>query len=325
MSSTPTISGTIQSTCCICPVCGQAATPRIPGPPSTVLCMSCGLEALGSFPPSKDRESFYQENYYSEETGARFLKLFEWPFVLFRWLRFRAISRRSARCGAIVDVGCGRGDLLETFKTHGWEVLGTQLSRTAARAAKERRGIEVVCGELPQLGLPRGRYDVVTFFHVLEHLAAPQAYLAAARELLKDDGLLVVEVPDCSSPGFRILGARSFCFDYPHHLIFFTHNSLGSLLKRAGFEIVGTSRFAIEYSPYTTLQNLLNILPGEPGRLYRALMGNVEGQSLRRSPWTWLHAALGLTLALPALFISLLALALPVGNTVRFYCRKKLG
>jgi SAM-dependent methyltransferase len=163
----------------------------------------------------------------------------------------------------------------------------------------------------------------VTFFHVLEHLARPEQYLATAHRLLVDDGLLVVEVPDCSSPGFQRLGARSFCFDYPHHLIFFAPGSLRSLIERCGFDVEAVSRFSLEYSPYTTLQNLLNFLPGRPNRLYQAFMQNPEGRRLRKSPWTWLHAILGCLLAGPALGASLLALILPCGNTMRFYCRKR--
>ncbi len=323
MSSTASIPGTNRITLRSCPVCGGALAPGLKGPPATVECDRCGMAALATIPSSEELASLYQEDYYSGETGARFLKPLEWPFLIFRWLRFRSISNRAAKAGTILDVGCGRGDLLEVFKRHGWRVLGTQLSTTAARAAKERRGVEVICGELPDLGLAEAQFDVVTFFHVLEHLSKPEAYLAAARSILADDGLLVVEVPDCSSPGFRLLGTRSFCFDYPHHLIFFIPKSLRMLLDLAGFEVIGESRFSIEYSPYTTLQNILNLLPGKPSRLYRAFMRNAEGRSLRRSPLTWLHALLGAALALPALLISLCACFFPCGNTLRFYCRKR--
>jgi len=159
--------------------------------------------------------------------------------------------------------------------------------------------------------------------HVLEHLAHPCEYLRAAHRALHDGGLLVVEVPDCSSAGFRVLGARSFTFDYPHHLLFFTPDSLRCVVERCGFQVVGVSRFSFEYSPYTTLQNLLNLLPGRPCRLYRALMRNSEGRALRRSPWTWMHGVLALLLAGPAFALSLCPLVVPPGNTLRFYCRKQ--
>jgi len=97
---------------------------------------------------------------------------------------------------------------------------------------------------------------------------------------------------------------------------------LGDLLRRNGFDVVHTDRFSLEYSPYTTLQNLLNALPGETNRLYRSLMRNADSKELRKSPWTWLHAVLAAILGLPALAISLSSLVLPTGNTLRVFCRK---
>lgn len=306
-----------------CAACGGSVRPELPAPMATVVCVACGLEQLRELPSPAACESYYQEDYYTPETGARFLGVFEWPFQLFRRLRHASIQRRASRQGSILDVGCGRGDLLEVFKKQGWKVLGTQLSRTAARAAKETRGVDVVCGELPALELEAESFDVVTFFHVLEHLPEPGKYLQAAHRTLRADGLLVVEVPDCSSLGFRALKARSFTFDYPHHLLFFTPKSLRLLLARCGFEVEAVSRFSLEYSPYTTLQNMLNVLPGQPSRLYRALMRNADARALRRSPWTWMQALLGVLLAAPALLVSLSALLLPGGNTLRMYCRKR--
>ena len=166
------------------------------------------------------------------------------------------------------------------------------------------------------------RYTDENITRVRQHLGRPADYLLAARDLLTSGGLLVVEVPDCNSPSFVLLGRRCLTFDFPHHLVFFNLSSLRMLLEQSGFQVVGICRFSLEYSPYTTLQNLLNLLPGEPNRLYRALMRNNEGRRLRRSPVTWLHAILGALLAAPAFLLSLLSVFLPFGNNLRVYCRK---
>lgn len=305
-----------------CRLCGGPASTALPGPPRIVVCGSCGLASLAEFPTREARESAYQDEYYREGTGERFLGIFERLVSGFRRLRMRAILRRVPGPGALLDVGCGRGILLALFREKGWKILGTQLSRTAADSARRRYGMEVRVGELPEIPLPGETFDVAAFFHVLEHLDRPEAYLRKAWELLAPGGLLVAEVPNFASPGFRILGARNFCVDFPNHLVFFTPGSLTKLLNRCGFHVEEVSHFSLEYSPYTTLQNLLNLLPGEPGRLYKALMGNEEGRRLRRNPVTWLHALLGCALAPAAFLLSLAGLAAPVGNTMRFYCRK---
>ena len=305
-----------------CGLCGGRAERYVQGAPAILRCSSCGMVALARFPDRDEREALYQEGYHREGTGGRFLGAFELLVRRFRELRARDIVRRVPGPAAVLDVGCGRGLLLEALRRRGWRVLGTQLSRTAARAAKER-GVDVLCGELPELDLPPRSFRVATFYHVLEHVDRPEAYLRKTRELLEEDGLLVVEVPNCASLGFLVLGSRNFCVDYPNHLIFFTPRSLRDLLERAGFELEAVRHFSLEYSPFTTLQNLLNLLPGAPNRLYRALMSNDEGRRLRRSAWTWLHAAIAAAIALPACVLSLSSLALPGGNTMRFYCRKR--
>ena len=185
--------------------------------------------------------------------------------------------------------------------------------------------MEVVVGDLSELNLKEKSFRVVTLYHVLERVPRPDEYLREIRRLLETGGLLVVEVPNHGGPGFRLLRARHFCFDYPNHLVFFTPRSLADLLAREGFEIEGSSFFSLEYSPYTTLQNMLNFLPGPPSLLYRSLMTTSEGRRLRSRPLTWLHAVLGCLLALPALLIALTSLLTPTGNTVRFYCRRKDG
>lgn len=306
-----------------CRLCEGARSLLYAGSPAIARCHSCGGMSLAVFPENQAREAGYQESYYRDGTGERFFPVLEWIVYGFRWLRARSIERRAPGPGAMIDIGCGRGILPGILRKRGWRVLGTQLSRTAAEAASRRWGVDVLLGELPGMDLPPGSFDVATFFHVLEHVDRPVPYLAKAHELLADRGLLVIEVPDFDDPGFRLLRQRHFCVDYPNHLFFFTPSSLKGLVERCGFTVEGISCFSLEYSPFTTLQNLLNLLPGEPSRVYHALMSNERGRRLRRSPLTWLHMLLAVVLAVPAALISLAALVFPCGNTMRFYCRRR--
>ena len=337
-----------------CPHCGSVPLEEVlHRGPEVLRCRACRLVFLADFPGPAERAAIYGRDYYEEGSGERFLGALELLVRLFRRMRTRDILRRlpprqvppgqggpahreggpceggpeggsSEGRDAFLDVGCGRGVLLEEFRRRGWAAVGTQVSRTAAEAAA-RRGLDVRLGELPELDLPENAFRAVAFYHVLEHLDRPERYLRETHRLLRPDGLLVVEVPDAAGPGFRLLGSRNFCLDYPNHLYFFTARSLRELLEEAGFEVTAESRFSLEYSPFTTLQNLLNALPGAPGRLYRSLQRNDEARRLRREPLTWIHAALAALLAPLALLLSLGSLVLPIGNTLRFYCRKKVA
>jgi SAM-dependent methyltransferase len=295
------------------------------GGPAVLSCPDCGLMYLEDIPPAGEREALYQEEYYRGDTGARFLGVFEKLVAFFRRLRVRAILGHEPGPASLLDVGCGRGMAIEILQKRGWRVMGTQLSRTAAEAARKQRNVEVFVGELTDLALPDGSFRVILISHVLEHVPRPDEYLRKARSLLEENGLLVVEVPNHGGLAFRILRHRHFCFDYPNHLIYFTPSSLTALLQRNGFKIERSSFFSLEYSPFTTLQNMLNFLPGEPNRLYRSFMTTGEGRLLRASPVTWLHAGVACVLAAPALLVSLAALVAPVGNTMRFTCRRARG
>jgi len=277
---------------------------------------------LKEFPGDAEREASYQDDYYEKETGGRFVAIFEGAIALLLQLRVLGILRREKGPASLLDVGCGRGNLLGAFRNRGWRTLGLQLSGTAAEAARRRWGVEVRCEELTDTDLPPGSFRVVTFYHVLEHLPRPKAYLLRARQLLEERGLLVAEVPNHGGAGFRLLRRRHLCYDYPHHLHFFTPSSLRGLFSDCGFEVESQVNFSLEYSPFTTLQNMLNLLPGEPNLLYRGLMRGAGAARLRRLPRYWLHGALALALSPLALALSSAGLVLPVGNTMCFYCRK---
>lgn len=307
-----------------CLLCGSNDLhPWKPGRPLILQCRSCGGGWVSEPPTAVNIEAQYQQDYYQEASGARFLKLVELAVLALKRLRYRSISSLTSGPGQLLDVGCGRGDLILEFQRHGWQAVGTQLSRTATAAAKANRCLDILLGDLPDLELPPDAFDVITFFHVLEHLPDPASHLQTAFTCLKDTGIVVIEVPNFRTIGFYILGRRHLCYDQPHHLIFFSPRGLKALLDSCGFQIQASCFFSLEYGPFTILQNWLNLLPGEPNRLYRSLMGNRAGKSLRHHPLTWIHAALGLLLALPAALLASVSLLLPVGNTLRVYCRKK--
>lgn len=308
-----------------CDVCGapreRRVTVELPPLPEITRCLGCGLQFLGIVPAPATLRTLYQESYYDAEAGARFLKPLEWLVLFFRHLRARAIRRIEPGPARLLDVGCGRGELIELFGQHGWQAVGTQLSLTAATAAR-RRGLDVRVGELAELDLAPASFRVVTLFHVLEHFLEPRRELCRIFDLLEPGGILIVEVPDHGSFGARLLGRRALTVDYPHHLFFFDRATLSRLLAAVGFEEIARATFSLEYSPTTTLQNFLNLLPGRPNRLLDGIKNNDLARRLRRSPLTWLHFALAGVLAPAALLWSSLAMLGLPGNTLRFTVRR---
>ncbi len=226
-----------------CPCCGAAgAEPTaisVPLPVDGVTyrlvrCAGCELLFTDPLPGERTLAALYQDDYYVRNEGrllgGDLLRILFQRSVL--WRRRRMVGGPSP--GRILDVGCGNGDFLAAMKERGWEVHGTEFSGAGARISRDK-GIEVREGDLRAAAFPDASFDVVTLWHVLEHLADPLADLAEARRVLRPDGLLVVEVPNIAVPTFRSCRGAWFGLDLPRHLQHFTPATLERTLARAGF------------------------------------------------------------------------------------------
>jgi len=114
-------------------------------------------------------------------------------------------------------------------------VLGTDVSGPPLDYA-ESRGVAVVRGNFLEQDFGGRQFDVVTFWAVLEHLAAPQQFLKKAASVLKPDGLCFVVVPNMRSLAARALGAR-YRYIYPQHLNYFTKATLTKMVE-AQFSVI---------------------------------------------------------------------------------------
>ena len=104
------------------------------------------------------------------------------------------LIRRYKKEGSLLDIGTGWGQFLFWAK-HYYNVTGTEISQSAIRIAQEKYGIALLKGELQDFEFSK-QFDIITLLHVLEHLPDPAAVLRKCKELLKDDGILVVAVPN---------------------------------------------------------------------------------------------------------------------------------
>lgn len=203
----------------------------------TVQCAGCGLIWLDPS-PRFDRTTHYDDQYYRpwiEEQARARARL---------WRERAVLVERFTPRGSLLDVGCGDGSFLTVARERGWQVAGTEVSRWAAQRLRREQGIEVWEGDLTSLDSWRGRFDAVTMWHVLEHTEHPLQNLLAARALLRDNGALVVAVPNAGRTLFRAVypfvrwkrlqyytpGEREL------HLYHFTPATLHAMLARAGFD-----------------------------------------------------------------------------------------
>lgn len=228
-------------------------------------CRCCRIEQ------QKVAEHNPYQRYYSEGTAQRVLGLFHPIWRAFRLHRAKRIFREAPPRARVCDIGCERGELLHFLKERGCEVVGTQLSEAAARFARERYGIEVFVGELPDAPLAQGSFDAALMIHVLEHLPEPEQYLREVHRILRRGGLFWCEVPNGDSWTARISGKRWLHHDPEHHLWTFGRKNLCRLLERCGFTVEEMVHMSWEHGPFGCLQSWLNFLPGPRGILFRMM------------------------------------------------------
>ena len=182
--------------------------------------------------------------------------------------RMRAIERaaginpRATPAGesgsTLLDVGCGTGEVLAAAKERGWETVGVEPIAKEAAFAREERGLDVIAATLEDSGLPEGSYDVVSAFHVLEHIPRPTDFLRSIARWARPGGHIAIEVPNFGSR------ARLRCRQFNgwrhlrplEHINHFTPDTLAGAFSRAGLTPVALKTPTYTGPPQTPLEGL---------------------------------------------------------------------
>ena len=193
-----------------------------------VRCGDCGHMQLDRFPDERELAEAYAEaasdDYVDEEPGQR---------ESFRMVLER-IERYTPR-GALLDVGCWVGFLLDEARQRGWrETTGIEPSLFASTHARDRLGLDVRTEDLFEAELPEHHYDAIVMGDVLEHLTRANEALDRVAQLIAPGGVLALELPDAGSRVARLLGRRWWSV-IPTHVHYFTRSSAATMLRRHGF------------------------------------------------------------------------------------------
>jgi SAM-dependent methyltransferase len=186
-------------------------------------------------PSEKDLPSYYQsEDYISHTDSSKTItdKIYQQVkrYMLVKKLKW--IDKKFPQKGRLLDIGAGTGDFLLEAKKRGWKVNGIEPNKKARHLALEK-GVKI---DKDAGNFKSGKFDVITMWHVLEHVPDLKAQIIEVEHLLKKGGLLIIAVPNFKS--YDAVYYREFwaAFDVPRHLWHFSQNSFKHLLSGTGFK-----------------------------------------------------------------------------------------
>lgn len=146
-----------------------------------------------------------------------------------------------------MDIGCGNAYFLSEMQKFGWEVYGNDLSASGCNFAKEKLGLKnIYNADLKSIDFPEKYFDVITMWHTLEHMKFPKEILEKINLILKDNGTLIIEVPNYRSFQPWFFKDKCYSVDLPRHLYQFTPLTLHKLLKKTGFSVYSKRNLLVD-------------------------------------------------------------------------------
>jgi len=156
------------------------------------------------------------------------------------WKERLARIERAAAKGRLLEIGSD-GQFLRLAAANGWAVTGLQPDAGTCADAAARYGLELRPLTLGEAAFPDASFDVVTLFHVIEHVPSPRALCREILRVLRPGGALFAETPNVDTLWFRVLGPRWRQL-IPDHYWFFSPTTLRGMLTRSGYVVEGVDR-----------------------------------------------------------------------------------
>ncbi len=203
------------------------------------------LDMLETFPQPKAEElsGYYESDEYISHTDSKETVVDK----LYQIVKKHALSNKLKLINSfktadknLLDVGCGTGDFLLVCKNNGWKVTGVEPNTKAKIAAENKlngKSASEIYPEINQIN-NEAQFDVITLWHVLEHVPNLEAYISTLKKLLKPNGVLIVAVPNFKSYDANHYKQFWAAFDVPRHLWHFSKKSIHLLFEKHEMSVV---------------------------------------------------------------------------------------
>ncbi|MDP9230215.1 MAG: class I SAM-dependent methyltransferase [Bacteroidota bacterium] len=232
-----------------CPVCGSSDIRKVFSVVDHTVskqqfeileCNFCTLRFTQDVPDEDLIKTFYKsEDYISHTNTSKGI-----INRLYQQVRKKTMKQKrhlienmtGIKKGALLDVGSGTGAFVNEMRKHGWQVTGLEPEDDARKIAREFYKLQLD-DDLLFYKLPLQSFDVITLWHVLEHVHDLHAYVEQLKNLLKEKGKLFIAVPNYTSKDAEIYKEHWAAYDVPRHLYHFSPPAMKKLLENHGLKI----------------------------------------------------------------------------------------
>ncbi len=200
-------------------------------------CTSCGVGITSPRPTEINSGRYYEsEKYISHTASSR--GLFDSIYFFMRSFTTRwkySLVKPYLKEGGLLDYGCGTGAFLREVKKHGHVVYGVEPSIEARKSVGNLAPTVATIKDLPATS-----FDVITLWHVLEHVYDLSSTIQQLRARLTENGVLFIAVPNHESHDAMYYGKYWAAYDVPRHIWHFTKSSMAVFLQKEGLSLIET-------------------------------------------------------------------------------------
>lgn len=212
-------------------------------------CNECHLRFTNPIPDEDEIGKYYQSQDYISHTNTSeglINKIYQWVRNITLVGKKNLIQKESKiKIGKILDIGCGTGEFLNGMHKAGWSVFGLEPDEGARQLAHSNYQLQID-SPAKLFELSENSLDVITMWHVLEHVHRLDDYLNQISKILKPDGALFIAIPNYTSYDANHYKNDWAAYDVPRHLYHFSPQSMKALLDRFNFKLEKMKRMPFD-------------------------------------------------------------------------------
>jgi len=203
------------------------------------VCPDCKLVLTNPYPDKVEIGKYYEsEKYFSHPDKVKtfFSETYELVKKINIKYKFKVATSGFVK-GSLLDIGCGSGDFLSLAKMQGWDICGVEPNENARSYSKEKTLSNILSPEELVLQADHS-FDVITMWHVLEHVEDLNWQCMQLHRLLKPGGRLIIALPNINSYDALYYKEYWAAYDVPRHLYHFSFSTIRQLLSKHGFNFL---------------------------------------------------------------------------------------